>query len=333
VDFHNFKRFVVKDHPLRTREDLMKQLSSFAGQTQNMSNLDFFTRQLAFGLSTHDSSLRPITKHFYVPGLMKEGFGLKQIQELSNFDLEFESASKIEQLRDNPLLRQKLEAIREGYEQTKNCCGKEIADVVLDNAKHWVSVVTSHATSMTLQNPSLRQSASQMQQPEPMGMAAGPSNHQDIARPQVYLQRQNKDPRAAYPPLLKSDPSSSLKRLHPNMQDPIPRKRRSVEAPKVGDVQAEQGMALLSRDMRQESVTRPDFQELYQTAFGAAGALFRDMFKLLEPRHFGAEHSMGLPEIRQAFRQRVLDQVGSRRVSSKEMSMLVKKTILDLLST
>ena len=74
VDFHNFKRFEVKEHNMQDRDSFIKQLSAYAGQTQNMSNLDFFTRQLAFGLAVPDIAVRKITKLLYVPNLLKSNY-------------------------------------------------------------------------------------------------------------------------------------------------------------------------------------------------------------------------------------------------------------------
>ncbi len=332
VDFHNFRRFEVQQHTLLAREDLIRQLSAYAGQSQNMSNLDFFTRQLAFGLSVHDASVRLITKHFYFPMLMKEGFELKQLQELSKFDPK--TAQTAQALGQDPLMLKKLKDILEGYQQAQVQCGEAIADVVLDNAKKWIDAVRSCAVETVVKNKDARNSmqwlqSPQVQQQEPVIMNAARSQDQGMHVPPPYV-RWNKDPRLNYPRASNEAPLSSLKQA--TITQAIPRKiRRQVGQGDVGEARTAQVMTTVQRDVSPQGEARGDVDGQYQTAFNNAGGLFRDMLSLLEPRHFGETRTMGLSEIKQEFRQRVRDQVGSGQISDQEMTVLVKRTLSDLL--
>jgi hypothetical protein len=99
----------------------------------------------------------------------------------------------------------------------------------------------------------------------------------------------------------------------------------------VGEAQAAQAMGAVWRDVSPQSETRRDARAQCQTAFNNAGGLFRDMLSLLEPRHFGETRMMGVAEIKQEFEQRVGDQVGSQQISDQAMTVLVKRTLRDLL--
>ena len=328
VEFHNFARFQVKQYPLTNRDQLIKQLSAYAGQSQNMSNLDFFTRQLAFGLSRPDAFIRPVTKPLYVPNLLKSGLSLKKIQDVLSSLPELKSLNKAHAFAADAIGNLSKEVF-EGYQRCIQYCGIDYANTIFDNALEWAKTVTGEAIGLSLKTPRHTRTellngnipntrvAAQLKGPEPGTSAWGASG---FAAAGLGVVRQNKDPRDVYPQLPKPlERLGSKRAAFLSLNQPIPKKRRVDES------------ATAALPTREQKNLKPDFRTIYNTAFSKLSGQMRDLYSLLNAEHFGEQRLMSESEIREQFYCQVLDVIGDETVSETQMKQYIRESLFNIL--
>ncbi len=146
VILHNSKRFTIKSKAINDLKGILSWLSSLASQSQNLTGLDFFTRQLAYALSIPFEVVGTVTKHLYVPNLLKKGVSLQQLYQLTaEIDRAANQTDKSADRKDQAHLDETVKVVLTAYTDIVDTYGQRYADSILDNALRWNQMVVEFA--------------------------------------------------------------------------------------------------------------------------------------------------------------------------------------------
>jgi hypothetical protein len=191
--FHNFTRFAIKDIGENAGAD--RWLSAMARQSQNMSGVDFFARQLSFGLGIRSTQVAKAAAQVYVPNLLRNGYSLddalKTLNRLSDKDAtETALYSQIA-----PEFNRIINSIDSTY-------GSTVSQAVQANTIRWAKASVSFASKQYPQAGNSATATEHSRAPEPQRARQESAAVHTLKRPPQYslYNRQNKMARlAAYP--------------------------------------------------------------------------------------------------------------------------------------
>ena len=325
VELHNFARFQVSPKLINDRKTFIAWLSSMAGQSQNMSNLDFFTRQLGFALSISDKAVRDVAKRLYVPKLLKEGYTLKDIQIMLAALKKPENKVTAEEKASFACIKPFLVAKK----HIEKSYGAEIVDVVSKNCIEWADVIVSFAIQklVKLKNPTL------MSLIKASPALVSPQAVAGATELTLSGNRTSKASRESYPIL-------NRKRSYPEGTLTSSSKRSKLDVvrqPSAMDIQPKGYQNYpnsIENNQSREVSANPllTMKAMVDRGISKLPSAMKDLLTLLEPSDFGEQGSLTQKGIDQLFRRYVIDYAKSANIEAVRITPeLVADTIRDLI--
>ena len=310
VKFCNYKRFIVKEASVKTQSDLINWLSSIANQSQNMSGLDFFSRQISFALSISHHCVVKLAKHLYIPSLLKANHSLNDIK------------NSIEYLRKKTDKPTKIaQSFQPALKDVKQVYGPIVAGVLEENCLQWAETVMKYAEKKldSCQHINLNSRLTSTLEKSVVDINKSQA-------PQPAYQRKNKV--LQRPKYTKLNKKSSFQPAH------LSSKRSRPTATGEGDLipAKKQKPNLVATSVLPHKSQRQTLLEKIESLAKELPRLYKDLLSLLDAKHFGQSGVLSEKQIDQAFKKEVLESALQQKLEPDQLQLsLLTGTIRDLL--